>query len=428
MARPFACIAFTPDVRAVQARMGSRLAYHQAEIGAVEDPALGPAEIAFIAARDSFYQATVGSNGWPYVQHRGGPAGFLKVLDPHTLGYADFSGNRQYISVGNLAGDERVSLFLMDYPQQRRLKIWGRARIVEEEAEPELLARLESPHYRARVERGVVIAVEAFDWNCPKYITPRYTEAEIQAMLAKTGAAETASAPALEDDVLGQGALTLTLTGMRQLTSRVRAYELRAAEGAELPPVEAGAHLTLPVRLDDGRVVTRQYSLTQHPARRDVYEIAVQREDAGRGGSRAIHAGWRLGLRLAVDAPVNHFPLHADDRPAVLIAGGIGITPIKAMAHALKARGTPFSLHYAARTPADMAFRHHLADRFASESHFYFSDAPAPNRLDLNTLLRSVPPQAVFYVCGPPRLIEGALQTADALGIDPSRIQCESFI
>jgi len=427
MARSFAQIPLTPDVQAVQARMGSRRAYHPMEIGAVEDSALGPVEIAFIAARDSFYQATVGSNGWPYVQHRGGPAGFLKVLDAHTLGYADFSGNRQYISVGNLAGDERVSLFLMDYPQQQRLKIWGRARVVEEEAEPKLLARLASPHYRARIERGVVITVEAFDWNCPKYITPRYTEAEIQTLWAKTDAAETASAPALEDEVLGQGALLLTITGMRQLTARVRAYELRAAEGAELPPVEAGAHLTLPVRLDDSRVVMRQYSLTQHPARRDVYEIAVQRDDAGRGGSRAIHNGWRLGLRLAVDAPVNHFPLHGDDRPAVLIAGGIGVTPIKAMAHALKARGASFSLHYAARTPADMAFRHHLADRFASESHFYFSDGLAAKRLDLNAVLRGAPSPAVFYVCGPPRLIEGALHAADALGIGPARIQCESF-
>jgi hypothetical protein len=231
------------------------------------------------------------------------------------------------------------------------------------------LAQLESPHYRARVERGVVITVEAFDWNCPKYITPRYTEAESQTMLAKTGVAGTTAAPVLEDEVLGQGALTLTITGMRQLTPRVRAYELRA-----------------------------------------------------------IHAGWRLGARLAVDAPVNHFPLHADDRPAVLIAGGIGITPIKAMAHALKARGAPFSLHYAARTPADMAFRHHLADRFATESHFYFSDAPAPKRLDLNALLRSAPPQAVLYICGPPCLIEGALQTASILGVDPSLIQFESFI
>ena len=176
MALAFAKIAFTPNVRAAQARMGSRDAYRSAELGEPETVELRPYEIEFIEARDSFYQGTVGENGWPYVQHRGGPTGFLKVLDARTIGYADFSGNRQYISVGNLDGDDRVSLFLMDYPGQRRLKIWGRARLIDEDTEPALIARLESPDYRARVERGVVITVEAFDWNCPKYITPRFTE------------------------------------------------------------------------------------------------------------------------------------------------------------------------------------------------------------------------------------------------------------
>jgi predicted pyridoxine 5'-phosphate oxidase superfamily flavin-nucleotide-binding protein len=114
----------------------------------------------------------VSETGWPYVQHRGGPAGFLKVLDARTIGYADFTGNRQYISAGNLAGDDRVCLFLMDYPHQARLKILGRARVIDEDSDPELLARLDNPHYRARVERGIVIRIEGFDWNCPKYITP----------------------------------------------------------------------------------------------------------------------------------------------------------------------------------------------------------------------------------------------------------------
>ena len=184
MARAFAKIAFTPNVQAAQARMGSRDAYRTAELGDAEAVELSPYEVEFIGARDSFYQGTVGENGWPYVQHRGGPTGFLKVLGPQTIGYADFSGNRQYISVGNLDGDDRVSLFLMDYPGQRRLKIWGRARLIDEDTEPALVARLESPDYRARVERGVVITVEAFDWNCPKYITPRFTEREVRELVS----------------------------------------------------------------------------------------------------------------------------------------------------------------------------------------------------------------------------------------------------
>ena len=195
MARAFAKIAFTPNVQAAQARMGSRDAYRTAELGDAEAVELSAYEVEFIAARDSFYQGTVGENGWPYVQHRGGPTGFLKVLDPQTIGYADFSGNRQYISVGNLDGDDRVSLFLMDYPAQRRLKIWGRARLVDEDTEPALAARLESPDYRARVERGVIITVEAFDWNCPKYITPRFTEREVRSLIGERGLA--ASEPAI---------------------------------------------------------------------------------------------------------------------------------------------------------------------------------------------------------------------------------------
>ena len=141
---------------------------------------LGPQEAAFIGMRDSFYMATVSETGWPYIQHRGGPAGFLKVLDERTIGFADFRGNRQYISVGNLKSDDRVSLFLMDYANKARLKILGRARIVDASDE-ETLKRLALPAYRAQVERGMLISVEAFDWNCPQHITQRFTLAEVEA-------------------------------------------------------------------------------------------------------------------------------------------------------------------------------------------------------------------------------------------------------
>ncbi len=184
MSRAYSDIAFTDAVRDMQLFMGSRDSYAQLDQADKQAAALGPVEAGFIAARDSFYQATVSETGWPYVQFRGGPTGFLKVLNENTLGYADFRGNRQYISVGNLAGNDRASLILMDYANRRRLKILGRVRMVDMEDDAALIARLEMPGYRARVERAVVITLEGYDWNCPQHITPRFTEAEVSAATA----------------------------------------------------------------------------------------------------------------------------------------------------------------------------------------------------------------------------------------------------
>jgi predicted pyridoxine 5'-phosphate oxidase superfamily flavin-nucleotide-binding protein len=183
MSQHFGDIAFTPAVQAAQIARGSRRAYaaQAAQAERVHDnDRLGEDEAAFIALRDSFYMASVSETGWPYVQHRGGPVGFLKVLDDHTIGFADFGGNRQYISVGNVGGDDRVCLFLMDYPHRARLKILGHARLTEA---PDDVARLTVPDYRAPVERGWLITVAAFDWNCQKHIVPRYTVPEIETMV-----------------------------------------------------------------------------------------------------------------------------------------------------------------------------------------------------------------------------------------------------
>ncbi len=142
------------------------------------DEQLTDRESQFIAERDSFYVASVGENGWPYVQFRGGPEGFLKVLDDRTLGFADFRGNLQYITTGNISSDNRVALFLMDYANRQRLKIMARAEIFDADKRPDLVEQLEDPNYLARVERAVVYHVEAFDWNCPQHITARWTEEE----------------------------------------------------------------------------------------------------------------------------------------------------------------------------------------------------------------------------------------------------------
>ncbi|SLN60705.1 pyridoxamine 5'-phosphate oxidase family protein [Oceanibacterium hippocampi] len=181
MTRAFTEIAFTPTVLAEQERQGSARAY-RAIMAPGAEPAdrLGLAEARFVAARDGFYQATVSETGWPYVQFRGGPVGFLKVVDEKTLAYADFRGNRQYLSVGNLKADDRVALFLMDYPNRRRLKIWGRARLIDLADNPDLVASLHDPAYEARPERAVVITVAAFDWNCQKHIPSRLTLDELE--------------------------------------------------------------------------------------------------------------------------------------------------------------------------------------------------------------------------------------------------------
>ncbi len=184
MAHRFSEIAFTPTVKGVQERMGSRAGYARREAGAERvGHRLTEAEATFVAARDSFYMATVGETGWPYIQHRGGPVGFVRVLDAGTIGFADLRGNRQYVTVGNLAGDDRVSLFFMDYANRTRLKLFGRARIVGPDG-TDLLARLATPQTRDRVERGILITVEGFDWNCPQHITERYTVDEVRILTA----------------------------------------------------------------------------------------------------------------------------------------------------------------------------------------------------------------------------------------------------
>jgi predicted pyridoxine 5'-phosphate oxidase superfamily flavin-nucleotide-binding protein len=176
-------IATTDAVKQLQERWGSRGTYGRLEAGPDRHHQLGPEEIAFIEAQDSFFLASINEAGWPYVQHRGGPPGFLKILGENQLGFADFKGNRQYLSFGNLLRNPRVSLFLIDYPARTRLKIFGRATLVEGDALPRELRELSASDSKAKVERGIVIQVEAFDWNCPKYIVPRYTLDQVRGIV-----------------------------------------------------------------------------------------------------------------------------------------------------------------------------------------------------------------------------------------------------
>lgn len=182
MSHRFADIAFTPAVRAEQERHGSRAQYARMQARSGPNDALGEAEAAFLASADSFYLATVGETGWPYVQHRGGPRGFVKVLAPARIAFADFRGNVQYVSAGNVAHDGRVAIIVMDYANRRRLKLLGTLRFIDAaDADPELLRAVDLPGYQARVERVGLIDVAAYDWNCPQHITQRFTLEEVEA-------------------------------------------------------------------------------------------------------------------------------------------------------------------------------------------------------------------------------------------------------
>ncbi|MEO8050015.1 MAG: pyridoxamine 5'-phosphate oxidase family protein [Acidobacteriota bacterium] len=184
MAHNFGSLVFTPVIKALQEKYGSRRHYAKLASAEASRDRLGPEETAFISDRDSFYLATVGANGWPYVQHRGGPKGFLKVIDDHTIAFADFGGNKQFISTGNLTSDNRVALIMVDYPHQARLKILGRAEILEGDSAKEWIERLRDPGYKAIAQRAYVIRIDAFDWNCPQHITPRFTAEQIQEAIA----------------------------------------------------------------------------------------------------------------------------------------------------------------------------------------------------------------------------------------------------
>ncbi|PVX46460.1 hypothetical protein C8C85_2320 [Flavobacterium sp. 103] len=179
MAKNFAEIAFTDAVKALQEQHGSRKGYERMEKFNIID-GLSQNEMDFISNRDSFYLASIGEKNFPYIQHRGGPKSFVKVLDKNTIGFIDFSGNKQYISVGNFATNNNVALIMMDYPARARLKILAKAEIIELKDNPELLSKLDLGEYEFRPERMMLFHIEAFDWNCPQHIIQRFTLEEIQ--------------------------------------------------------------------------------------------------------------------------------------------------------------------------------------------------------------------------------------------------------
>ena len=462
MAHQYAKIAFTESVRQVQNEQSSRAGYASMDTGEDYNFLISPEESDFIQNRDSFYMASVSETNWPYVQHRGGPKGFLKVIDEKTLGFADYKGNRQYISTGNFRTNDKVSIILMDYPNRRRLKIIGYISQVDEH-DWEKLALLEDDHYRARVERGFVIKIAAFDWNCPQHITPRYSETELSALIEpleekikqltdqatdqreqdKHQYQHQEQNKQLNEESLGNGELSLVISGIRQLTPDILAYELRSPAGESLsvplPEITAGSHIKVPIHIENGELAWRSYSISSNPNRTDCYEIAVKREENGKGGSIAVHQQYQLGLMLNCKTPKNFFALDnthpANNQHVVLIAGGIGITPIKSMALALLNQQQypqqTFELHYAGRSKKEMAYADRLTRQLGDKLHLYPSQAGV--KLSIHKLLskkmfkQDEQEQTQFYFCGPTAMLNELKRCAAEFGIKDENIHYEQF-
>jgi ferredoxin-NADP reductase/predicted pyridoxine 5'-phosphate oxidase superfamily flavin-nucleotide-binding protein len=435
MSRAFSDITFTPSVKAAQSRYGTRRFNLGFETVADRQDELTEFEVEFIQRRDGFFQASVGETGWPYVQFRGGAPGFLRVIDSRTIAFADFRGNVQYISVGNINADDRVALILMDQADPRRLKIWGRARVIDRADDPELVGKLQVPGYSAKVERAIVISIEAYDWNCPQHITPRFTEAEIREKTAPLMEELTSLRARLEGASpigrpmeIGSGDLRLMIAGVRILSPRVRAYALKAADGSSLPVFDPGAHVSIPVRLPDGTQDRRHYSIASDPDDPRLWEIAVQREDNGLGGSLFVHSHYHVGDIVNCVSPRNGFELHTDARPAVLLAGGIGVAPLRCMALALLRDERPFALHYAARSSAEAPYLAELLREMPQQLHTYWSDHGPSGRMDMPGIVSAAPSGAVFYVCGPERMLNAFLELSLKAGLADERVRLERFI
>ena len=435
MAHKFAALAFTKTVRDVQAEMGSRDGYQSMDKGEDYNHLMSRVESEFIGQRDSFYMATVSETGWPYVQHRGGPVGFMKILDANTIGFADYAGNRQYVSTGNLRTDDRISLFFMDYPNRRRLKMMGRVSTVDP-GDLETLEKLEDDSFRAPIERAFLIHIEAFDWNCPKYITPRYTNAEIenivgpmQEELTQLRSGTKSAIPArTTPNEIGNGPLSLIITAVRQEAKNIRSYELRHPDGLKLPPVEAGAHIQIPVLLEGGETIWRYYSISSDPNQQAYYQIGVLDQPHGRGGSHALHAQYNVGMTLNCYRPGNYFSLQTDVHKAkgkaVFIAGGIGITPIRSMVYQAQAEGFNFDLHYAAKSKKSAAFMAELL-ALGINANTYFSNED--QILDFKQIFKSSKATTIHYLCGPPAMINAARSYANDINMPSDTLVFETF-
>jgi ferredoxin-NADP reductase/predicted pyridoxine 5'-phosphate oxidase superfamily flavin-nucleotide-binding protein len=369
---------------------------------------LDAARQAWIESADTFFVASAHPEQGVDASHRGGYPGFVKVLNPHRLRVPDYAGNNMFNTLGNFAGYPHAGLVFIDFEHGHLLQLSGvpelRWDLTDSSGETGGTARYWE--FEVQCWRETLLPVRP-RWHFLDYspFSPRHNH-------------RAGKAPA---------ALELRVESAWHETARVKAFRLVAADGSLLPRVEAGAHLPVRVRDRDGKWVERCYSLWSDPADRSHYRIGVLAEPDGRGGSLYLHHSLRTGARLQASRPENAFPLDTRAEYSILLAGGIGITPLLSMLHVLKAKGRPFELHYSAKHFRDLAFKQEITALTGGKARFYASGEPGAARLHLQAILASPVPGTHLYVCGPRRMIDAARELSRTNGWPAEQLHFESF-
>ncbi|MGB5832986.1 MAG: pyridoxamine 5'-phosphate oxidase family protein [Thiohalocapsa sp.] len=369
---------------------------------------LTPEHRTWIAGADTLFVASAHPKRGIDASHRGGKPGFVQMPDANTLRIPDYSGNSMFNTLGNFASYPHTGVTLVDFERGRVLQLSGRPEILWDADDPRGETGGTGRCWQFAIEAWQESTLPfALDWELLDY----------SPFIPQPREAATASAAPLK----------LQVEQIRQETARIKRFRLRPSDATELPPFEPGAHLPLTVRLPNGEWAQRHYSILSDPDDRTHYEIAVLAEPSGRGGSLYLHEKVAVGHELEALPPRNEFPLADSAEHSILIAGGIGITPILCMLRALDANGSSLELHYSAQRESDLAFRDRVEALAGKRAQFYASREPAGRRIDFEGLL-SLPAEGVHvYVCGPRRMIVAVREIAEIKGWPAGQIHFESF-
>lgn len=363
---------------------------------------------AFIAAADTFFVASVSPGHGLDASHRGGNPGFIRMLDRQRIRIPDYGGNSLFNTLGNLTVYPRAGLVFLDFETGRILQLIGEAEILWDQDDPHSQTGGTGRYWELKVTQWVETQLTlGLQWESPDY-SP-YNPFSLTSKIKQPAG------------------MKLAVTRVVRKTQRIKAFQLSAVDGADLPAVKAGSHIPLLVRLPDGTQAYRQYSILSDPADRSRYEVAVLLEPEGQGGSRFMHEGIRENQLIEAGEPRNDFPLSSAGGRSILIAGGIGITPILSMLKTLAAGESSVEVHYAARSVEDFAYRDEIELLSAGRASFYPSEGRDAARLNLDKLLCKQDGDTHIYVCGPARMIESVRSLADKYGWNPDQIHVESF-